>query len=112
MTKQEEIELLKATAKKLGPDSYMGPWFADQLAAMIGSIMDDLSPDAGGVVSITDARRKAKQIIQDAQEARRKIEAEAEAKEQKAAERVDFLYRRVRNIERAIEDCKKAIVAI
>jgi hypothetical protein len=112
MTKQEEIEILKATAKKLGPDSYVGPWLAEQLPAMIGSIMDDLSPDACGVMTIADARRKASEIIHEAHDKRRKIEAESEAKEKQAMERVDFLHRRIRNMERAIQDCKQIMVAI
>lgn len=34
MTKAQEIEIIKAAAEKLGPDSYLGPWLAEQLPAL------------------------------------------------------------------------------
>jgi hypothetical protein len=43
-TKNEEIEILTATIKKLGNDSYIGPWLQSVLATVESDIRNDFMP--------------------------------------------------------------------
>lgn len=45
MNKQQEILILKATAAKLGKDSYLGPWIESIVAEVESMIKSDIFPD-------------------------------------------------------------------
>lgn len=44
MTKQQELDILKETITRLGPDSYIGPWLAEQLPGIERDIRSDIQP--------------------------------------------------------------------
>lgn len=44
MTKQQELDILKSTIQQLGPDSYIGPWLAEQLPGIERDIRSDIQP--------------------------------------------------------------------
>lgn len=44
MTKSDEIAILRDTVQRLGPNSYCGPWLADQLQQIEADMRSDLSP--------------------------------------------------------------------
>jgi len=71
MTKQEEMAVLDAAFKKLGRDSYLGPWLSEVRADVERTIITDLTPSP----LPSSARREANDILADAQrEADRIIE--------------------------------------
>jgi hypothetical protein len=70
MTKQQEITALDAFIAKLGPNSYLGPWMADQRESIVADIHSDL-PVAP--LSLGGAWRKADQIVRDARESAKVI---------------------------------------
>jgi hypothetical protein len=84
MTKQEELNTLRATAHTLGADSYLGPWLdsvADELEALI---LADLQPRLTLADAMADARevtdradREATETIQAAQREAARIEERA-----------------------------------
>jgi chorismate mutase len=91
MTKQEELNTLRATAHTLGADSYLGPWLdsvADELEALI---LADLQPR----LTLADAIAKAREVTDEAErEAATRIEtatrhaALLEAKAEKRWEKI------------------------
>ena len=44
MTKSEELAILRDAAERLGPDSYCGPWLAEQLELVERDMLADLAP--------------------------------------------------------------------
>ena len=64
MTKNEELEILRDAARRLGPDSYCGPWLSESLPAIEQDLRSDFVPSA----SIEDARKEAARIISEATE--------------------------------------------
>lgn len=44
MTKQAELDILRATVAKLGADSYCGPWLASVLPEIEQDIVSDIDP--------------------------------------------------------------------
>ena len=44
MTKSQEIQILRETVERLGPQSYCGPWLAEQIQFIEADIRSDLSP--------------------------------------------------------------------
>jgi hypothetical protein len=97
MTKQNEIEILRACAEKLGPDSYCGPWLANQIPAIESDIRADLFP----MRSYGDARQmqaeeqeRTKQACADAIKRAEKEAAQIVEKAQKSADSIRFALRR------------------
>lgn len=64
MSKNEELEIIRDTVRRLGPDSYCGPWLSDALPAIEQDLRSDFAPSA----SIEDARKEAARIISEAAE--------------------------------------------
>jgi hypothetical protein len=44
MTKNEELEILRDTISRLGPNSYLGPWLEDQLPWIESDMRSDIPP--------------------------------------------------------------------
>lgn len=44
MTKDQEIQRIKAFAESLGPDSYTGPWLLSQIPGIEADIRSDVRP--------------------------------------------------------------------
>ncbi len=97
MTKQNEIEILRACAERLGPDSYCGPWLSDQIPAIESDIRADLFPmrsyrDARQTE--TDERERNARICADAVKSAEREAAALVAKAQKSADAIRFALRR------------------
>jgi cell division septum initiation protein DivIVA len=75
MTKQRELEILDATIKQLGPDSYLGPWLRESRASIERDLQSDFVPmcqmpgaaRAEAQDIITAARTTADGIREDAE---------------------------------------------
>jgi hypothetical protein len=78
MTKADEVAVLQSFVRKLGDDSYTGPWLKGYLPAILGAIVNDVTPD---VPLPWEARREAEEILSAA---KRRAEALIEAAEAKA----------------------------
>lgn len=59
VTKEQEIAILRETAQRLGPCSYMGPWLAESLPWLADTIACDVFPR-----SIESAHKVAEQMKQ------------------------------------------------
>lgn len=44
MTKDQELEILRDTIARLGPNSYVGPWLLDQLPWIESDMRSDIPP--------------------------------------------------------------------
>jgi hypothetical protein len=101
MTKAEEIEILRTAAQQLGPNSYLGPYIADQIPYLEEMIRQDIFPISFEAMTtlckeridevtqweqrkikekndeIERAKRHAAQIIQDARDAAETIRTRA-----------------------------------
>ena len=44
MTKQAELDILRDTIARLGPNSYLGPWLEDQLPWIESDMRSDIPP--------------------------------------------------------------------
>jgi len=60
MTKQQEIELLDKTIAAFGPQSYLGPWLAENRGAIVADITADLPLDR--IVMPSEAMRLALEL--------------------------------------------------
>jgi cell division septum initiation protein DivIVA len=85
MTKQNELDTLLACAKTLGADSYCGPWLLDQIPAIEADIRSDILPNQSWTETrrlhdemLADARRKAAEIIEVAEEKAKRLATQAE----------------------------------
>jgi hypothetical protein len=78
MTKQQEIEILRATAAKLGADSYLGPWLSFVIPIVERDIRSDNPP-----VTLTP-KEHAAQIIAEAEDVLRRAKSDAEITRQQA----------------------------
>ena len=74
MNKNQELEILRETIARLGPDSYVGPWLAQELPSIEHDLRSDYRPlitlaiaKAHAKTTIDDARRQAHEIIVQAQ---------------------------------------------
>lgn len=63
MTKAAEMILLDQFIKRLGPDSYLGPWLLENYVAIDQSLKSDHYPT---IQLPRDAEQQAQQIIADA----------------------------------------------
>lgn len=64
MTKQQELDILKSTIQQLGPDSYIGPWLAEQLPGIERDIRSDIRP----LVTWADCRERSAAELATARE--------------------------------------------
>jgi hypothetical protein len=81
MDKQTEIQILRETIEKLGPDSYCGPWLAEQLDGIERDLRSDVYPTATIARSkdeaesiIACARKRADEIMEGVLSRSRKAE--------------------------------------
>lgn len=65
MLKSEEIAILREAAKKLGPNSYIGPWLLEVIPQVEWAIKSDFLPDVE-VATVQDSTREAARIVNDA----------------------------------------------
>ena len=87
MTKKQEIEILRETISRLGPDSYCGPWLKGQLGAIESALESDYPPEAYAlspqdalqycINKRAEAKRDADEIISGAQDYSEKTRKEA-----------------------------------
>jgi hypothetical protein len=85
MTKQNELETLFECAKKLGGDSYCGPWLMDQIPYIQSDIRSDMLPTQTWTETrrlhdemLTEARKQAAEIVKTAEEKAARIASQAE----------------------------------
>jgi len=85
MTKNEEIETLRKTAEKLGPDSYCGDWLLDQLPFIESDMRSDFLPQTSWTETrkleqntIALAKEQAARILKDAEEQATRIKKDAQ----------------------------------
>lgn len=95
MTKQNEIDILSAAIKQLGPDSYLGPWLAQIKAGIVDLVKNNIFPD----ITLNDAIKScdsirlhaiadAEGIIADARAKADKIEKAADRHRETVAEAI------------------------
>lgn len=84
MTKQDEIETLRETAEKLGPNSYCGDWLIDQLPFIEKDMRSDFLPQMRWADTrkleqntLALAKEQAARIIKDAEEQAERIRKDA-----------------------------------
>jgi cell division septum initiation protein DivIVA len=84
MTKQDEIETLRETAEKLGPNSYCGDWLIDQLPFIENDMRSDFLPQTSWTQTrkmeqntIALAKEQAARILKDAEEQAERIKKDA-----------------------------------
>ena len=70
MNKTDEVAALDAFIAKLGPNTYLGPWLADQRDEIVRDIANDILPSP---MLPSSAYRKAAQIVADARESAKVI---------------------------------------
>lgn len=101
-TKAQELDLLRALATELGPQSYLGPWILDVLPEIEADIRADLPP----VVSWSDLRGLHAAAIEDAKKYRK-------ATEQERQRILDAALEDARKIRAsAAADLRKALIAV
>jgi uncharacterized membrane protein len=78
MTKEEEISILRDTIERLGPDGYLGQWLTSSLPGIASWIRNDMYPPTAEQIAATsqidrdEARRQYKQASDELSEARHK----------------------------------------
>jgi cell division septum initiation protein DivIVA len=84
MNKQDELETLRETAEKLGPNSYCGDWLLDQLPYIENDMRSDLLPQTSWTETrkleqntLALAKEQAARIIKDAEETAERIKTDA-----------------------------------
>lgn len=87
MTKKQEIEILRETISRLGPDSYCGPWLYGQLGAIELALDSDYPPEAYALnpsqaialaqSTIAEAKRDAEEIRDNARKDAERVKKDA-----------------------------------
>lgn len=82
MTKNDELTIIRATAEKLGPHSYLGPWLLQLLPELEAHMRADCRPMITVTDSIAYAAKRAEfeadRIIREARAEAAKAKADAE----------------------------------
>lgn len=84
-TKAQEIEILRDTVKRLGPDTYTGPW----LAAVVGEVESQIRSDYFPSITLTESREKCETLIAEATRKAQSIIEDAELQAKKRIDRAD-----------------------
>ena len=74
MTKESEVKMLDSMIKSFGPDSYLGPWFAEIRDTLVRDISDDVCMTAP---MPRRAMLEAERIIQNAKDEASTIKKQA-----------------------------------
>lgn len=90
-TKAEEIAVLDAAIKQLGPDSYLGPWLTQIRGGIADLVRCDIFPD----ITLNDSIKQSEHTKRVAQEEAEKIVIKAKAE-------ADKLVRDARNLRSGI----------
>jgi cell division septum initiation protein DivIVA len=85
MTKNDELETLRETAEKLGPNSYCGDWLIDQLPFIESDMRSDFLPQTSWTQTrkleqntLALAKEQAERILKDAEENAERIKKYAQ----------------------------------
>ncbi len=80
MTKHEELEVLRDAVKRLGPDSYCGPW----LDSVLGAVERDIKADLPPMPTVDATRKYCADMVADAKLKATAVWMDMEIKEAKA----------------------------
>ena len=106
MTKQQEIDTLNAAIKKLGNDSYLGPWLNQVKFEVEAMVRSDFFP----ALSLSDSAKQCAEIIQDAKQQSDKIIQSAVEKASSVKKRQDEEMRsEVQRVLRVLHTANKEI---
>jgi hypothetical protein len=109
MTKSEEIQVIREAILRLGSDSYLGPWLADQLPSIESAIASDYPPETYAL-SIHEARIHCEKLIGQANEESAAIEKRAKADAEKTREAACKFNESIRSdLKRSIESALQRI---
>jgi hypothetical protein len=109
MNKREEIEFLRDMVKKLGTDSYTGPWLSGQLQAIECAILDDVCPSCFAL-DINAVKHHSEGLIKAANDQAQTVTAAAYALMEKAKEAEKMSYDRARRFINVVDNQKRAFV--
>jgi hypothetical protein len=102
MTKQQEIDILNDTIKKLGPDSYLGPWFQQIKYELESSIRSDIFP----TISLRVAAANAEVVKERAELCAKNIIEKANKESDKLSR--EFIMERGSSINRLLAAIRRA----
>ena len=109
MTKSEEIQVIREAILRLGSDSYLGPWLADQMPSIESALASDYPPEAYAL-SIHEARIHCEKIIGQANDEADAIEKRAKADAEKLRESACKFNESIRSdLKRSIESALQRI---
>ena len=109
MTKSEEIQVIREAILRLGSDSYLGPWLADQMPSIESALASDYPPEVY-VFSIHEARIHCEKIIGQANDEAAAIEKRAKADAEKLREAACKFNESIRaDLKRSIESALQRI---
>ena len=109
LSKSDEIQILRETIAKLGRDSYLGPWLADQMPSIESALASDYPPEAYAL-SIHEARIHCEKIIGQANDEADAIEKRAKADAEKLREAACKFNELIRSdLKRSIESALQRI---
>lgn len=98
LTKQNEIEILRATVAQLGPDSYCGPWLSQCLPSIQSDILADYSPLVDWNQTRTDCERMREEAKAQVDEMLKRANQEAERIMADAFKRADSIREHVASV--------------
>ena len=112
MTKSEELQVIRDAISKLGPDSYLGPWLADQMPSIESALASDYPPEAYAF-SVREARIHCETLVNQAKQESDKIEARAKADAEKERQKACQFNDMIRaDLLRAIESARHQLTRL
>lgn len=112
MTKSEEIQVIRDAISRLGVDSYLGPWLADQMPSIESSLASDYPPEAYAL-NIGEARIHCVKLVFQAREEAEKILARAKADAEKERQKACQFNESIRaDLLRAIESARHQLTRL
>jgi hypothetical protein len=111
MTKTNEIEIIRATADKLGSDSYLGPWLRQILPELEAIIRSDTLPQIAIADAVQQAEQAARiageQVIREAERNAEKIRRSTDGVVDTARSILDTIESSIKRQEQAIADQRR-----
>jgi dsDNA-specific endonuclease/ATPase MutS2 len=109
MTKSEEIQVIREAILRLGSDSYLGPWLADQMPSIESALASDYPPETYAL-SIHEARIHCEKLISQANDEAATIEKRAKFEAEKLRESACKFNESIRaDLKRSIESALQRI---
>ena len=106
MTKSDELQVIREAISRLGSDSYLGPWLADQMPSIESALASDYPPEAYAL-SIHEARIHCEKLVNKAKEESEAILARAKAEAEKERQKACKFNESIRSdLLRAIESAR------